>query len=229
MKAPPPLTLPGALRAALAPLLLSLGASLACYFVLGPTTGLFFGVVTVVALLTPPLVLSHDSRLRQLIVASSVVDGAGVALLLAVADPYVTLLDWVHAYLLLIAFAGALWGVAVALNRARLMPVFASALTVVLALAWLAWPVWLSPWVRGRETLVGWLVAAHPLLALDGALRHLGPPWTEHHWMYTRLSVLNQDVAYSLPAGVGAAVVVHALVALVCLLPYRRLVARNRE
>ena len=84
----------------------------------------------------------------------------------------------------------------------------------------------MSPWVRGRPTLVACLVAAHPLLALDGTLRHLGPPWTEHHLMYTRLSVLNQDVAYSLPPGVGLAVLVHALVALACLLPYRRLVAR---
>ena len=99
----------------------------------------------------------------------------------------------------------------------------------MLALAWLSWPVWLSPWIAGRDRLVAWLVAAHPLFALDGALRHLGPPWTEHHWMYTRLTVLNQDVFYSLPGGVGRAVVLCAGIALACLLPYRRLVGARRD
>jgi hypothetical protein len=209
------------------PLLLSLVAGVTCYFVLGATTGLFFATVAIVALVTPPLVLAHADRMRQAIVWSSVVDGAAVALLAAVADPYVTLLDWVRAYLLLAAFALASWGVARLLVRVRVVPALASALTVVLALAWLAWPVWLSPWLAGREALVSWLVPAHPLLALDGALRHLGPPWTEHHLMYTKLSVLNQDVAYSLPRGVGAAVVVHAAIGLACLLPYRRLMLRR--
>jgi hypothetical protein len=207
--------------------LLALGAGVVCYVVLGTTTGLFFAAVVVVALLAPPLVVACAERPWQAIVWSSVVDGVAAALLAAVADPYVTLLDWVRAYVLLAAFALALWGVARLLVRARVAPVLASALTVLLALAWLAWPVWLSPWLGGRGALVSWLVPAHPLLALDGALRHLGPPWTEHHYMYTRLSVLNQDVAYSLPRGVGAAVALHAAIGLACLLPYRRLLCRR--
>jgi hypothetical protein len=220
-----PLSIRAALLVALAPLLLSFISGVACYIVLGATTGLFFGAVAIVTLITPPLTLAYNDRMRQMIAWSSVVDGTAVALLAAVADPFVTLLDWARTYLLLAAVALAAWGVARALVRARVAPVLASATTVVLALAWLAWPIWLSPWIAGRETLVAWLVAAHPLMALDGALRHLGPPWTEHHFMYTRLSVLNQDVAYSLPSGVGRAVVVHAALGLACLLPYRRLSA----
>ena len=222
-----PISVRTALLTAVAPLLLSLAAGVACYVVLGATTGLFFATVVIVALVTPPLVLAYPDRVRQAVVWSSVVDGVAVALLAAVADPYVTLLDWVRTYLLLAAFALASWGVARLLVRVRVPPVLASALTVVLALAWLAWPVWLSPWLAGRETLVAWLVPAHPLLALDGALRHLGPPWTEHHYMYTRLSVLNQDVPYSLPRGVGAATALHTAIGLACLLPYRRLVRRR--
>ena len=222
------MTFRSALLVALAPLLLSFGAGVACYLVVGANSATFFGAVVIVALLTPPLVLAYDDRARQAVVATCVADGAGLALLPTVADPYVTLLDWVRAYLLLCAFAAALWGVAALLTRLRITPVLASALTVVLALAWLAWPVWLSPWLAGRERLVGWLVAAHPLFGLDGALRHLGPPWTEHHLMYTRLSVLNQDVTYSLPAGVARATVFHGLLALACLLPWRRLTARRR-
>ena len=226
---PLPLSIRSALLTALAPLLLSFAAGVTCYVVLGVTTGLFFAAVVVVALIAPPLVLNCRDRMRQTVVWSSVVDGAACALLPAVTDPYVTLLDWVRAYLLLAAFALALWGVARLLVRAKFPPVLASAATVVLALAWLAWPVWLSPWLAGRETLVSWLVPAHPLLALDGALRHLDRPWSEHHLMYTRLSVLNPDVAYSLPPGVGGAVLFHAALGLACLLPYRRLLARGKK
>jgi hypothetical protein len=156
------------------------------------------------------------------------VDGVALVWLFAVSDPAVSLLDWVRAYLLLVAWGLALWGVANLLSRATRPPVVASALTVFLALAWLAWPVWLSPWIAGRDTLVAWPVAAHPLLSLDGALRHLGPAWTERHLMYTRLTVLNQDVFYALPAGVARATLLHAALGLACLLPCRRLIARRR-
>ena len=214
-------------RTAVAPLLLSLLAGFALYAVLGATPGLFFGALVAVALITPPLVAAPADRLRQLIVASSVVDGVSIPLLLAVTDDYVTLLNWLRAYVLLAALAAAVWGVAALLIRAGVLQVLASALTVALALAWLAWPVWLSPWLAGRDALVGWLVAAHPLLGLDGALRHLGTPWTERHLMYTKLTVLNQDVFYSLPRGVGPAVLLHLAVGAACLLPYRRIFNRG--
>jgi hypothetical protein len=205
------------------PLLLSLCAGIACYVAAGATTGLFFGGVAMTALLVPPLVLTQPDRARQVLITAAVVDGVAVSWLFAVADPYVSLIDFVRAYLLLAAWGAALWGVADLLRRAQVAPVFASALTVVLALAWLAWPIWLSPWLAGRQTLVAWLVASHPLISLDGALRHLGVEWDRRPLMYTRLSVLNQDVFYTRPAGVGRATLFHAAVALACLLPYRRI------
>ena len=217
-----------ALRIALPPLLLSLPAGVACYVATGPTTGLFFGAVAMVALITPPLLIAHTDRARQALTVAAVVDGVAVACLFAVTDPSISLLDFVRVYILLGAWGAALWGLTDVLRRAGLAPVFASAFTVVFALAWLAWPVWLSPWLAGRETLVAWLVAPHPLFGLDGALRHLGPPWTERHLMYTKLSVLNQDVFYSLPGGVARTTLFHAGVALLCLVPWRRLGARRR-
>ena len=223
---PVPSRAPSPLRAAITPLLLSACAGLISFAAVGATTAFFFAGVVTVALVTPPLVLAYDDRARRFVAMSGVVDGVAAAWLLAVADPAVSLLDWLRAYLLLVAWGLALWGCADVLARV-IPPTVASALTVVLALLWLAWPVWLSPWLAGREALVGWLAAAHPLLALDGALRHLGPAWTERHLMYTRLTVLNQDVFYTLPRGVARAAVVHALVGIACLLPYRRLIARR--
>jgi hypothetical protein len=217
-----------AILTALPPLLLSLCASVACYVATGPSTGLFFGGVAMTALLVPSLVLAHDDRARQVITTAAVVDGIALPWLFAVTDPSISLLDFVRAYLLLCAWGAALWGIADLLRRARFAPLFASALTVVLALAWLSWPIWLSPWIAGRETLVGWLVAPHPLFGLDAALGHLGVEWDRRPLMYTRLSVLNQDVSYSRPGGVGPATLVHATVALLCLLPYRRLLRPRR-
>jgi hypothetical protein len=217
-----PPSLRSVLLTALTPLLLSLVAGLFCYVAVGATMGLFFGGVVIVALLAPPLALAHRDRMRQVVAVSSVVDGVAIVWLVAVADPSVSLVDWVRAYLLLGAWGAAVWGVAELLRRAGAPSVGASAITVVLALAWLAWPVWLSPWIAGRDGLVAWLVWPHPLFGLDGALRHLGPPWTERHLMYTRLTVLNQDVSYALPRGVLVATLLHAGVALACLLPYRR-------
>jgi hypothetical protein len=217
-----------ALLTALPLLLLSLCASVVCYVATGPSTGLFFGGVATAALLVPPLVLAHDDRARQLITAAAIVDGIALPWLFAVTDPSISLLDFVRAYLLLCAWAAALWGIADLLRRARISPLFASALTVVLALAWLGWPIWLSPWIAGRERLVGWLVAPHPLFGLDAALSHLGVEWDRRPLMYTRLSVLNQDVFYSRPAGVGRATLLHGAVAVLCLLPYRRLLRTRR-
>jgi hypothetical protein len=215
------------LRTALPPLLLSLLAGVACYVATGPNAGLFFGAVVMVALITPPLVTAHVDRARQALTVAAVVDGVAAACLFAVSDPAISLLDFIRAYVLLAAWGAALWGISDLLRRVGVAPVFASAITVALALAWLAWPMWLSPRLAGHDTVVAWLVAPHPLFGLDGALRHLGPPWTERHLMYTRLSVLNQDVFYSLPAGALRATLVHGAVALACLVPWRRLAARR--
>ena len=227
MESPPPpagvLTLRATFRTALAPLLLSFAVGAACYFVLGATTGFFFGMVAAVALLTPLLTVAQTDRARQLVTTAAVIDGVAAACLFAVSDPAVSVIDWLKAYALLAAWGAALWGITSLLTRLRVEPTLASALTVAIALAWLAWPIWLSPSLAGRETLVAWLVAPHPLLALDGALRHLGPAWTERHYMYTHLSVLNQDVFYSLPRGVIGAALFHAAVGTLCLLPYLRL------
>ena len=107
------------------------------------------------------------------------------------------------------SYALALWGLTALVSRLLFRTYLAGALVTTLALAWLTWPIWSSPRIAGRERLVGWLVAPHPLFALDGVFRGLGPPWSERYYMYNMLTVLNQDVAYELPRGVTAAVLFH--------------------
>jgi hypothetical protein len=207
-----------ALKTTVPPLLLSFGLTVACHLTVGPTLALFFAGVVVATLLVPPLSLTRGDFLGQLLVVAGVLDGIALGWLIATADPLVTFADCLRAYGLLLGYGLALWGLTALLARAGVAPVLAPAVVVVVAMLWLAWPVWLSPWLAGRDTLVGWLTWPHPLLALDGALRHLGPPWTERHWMYTRLTVLNQDVFYELPRGVWPGALLHGAVGAALLL-----------
>ena len=207
----------------LPPLLLAALFTACACVATGATTGCFFGGVVVATLLTPPLVLAETTRSRQLMCAAAVVDGIGIAWLFAVAHPSISIVDWLQSYVVLIAFTFALTGLALLLCRRLRFSVFpASALVVALSLAWLSFPVWLSPHLAGRPRLVGALTVAHPLLTLDGVFRALGAPWTERHFMYNYLSVLNQDVPYELPRTILPAVLLHGLIGCAALLLARR-------
>jgi hypothetical protein len=94
--------------------------------------------------------------------------------------------------------------------------VLVPALVTVLALLWLTWPVWLSRALSGDlgETLVTWLVPAHPLFAINAVLSQF-ESWDRHPLAYSRLTALNQDVFYRMPAGVLWTTVAHGVVAIV--------------
>ena len=200
------------LQTVLPPLLLAALCTAVAYVATGPTAGFFFAGIVLATLLTPPLVVAETLRLRQLLCAASIVDGVGVVWLIALAHPLITFGDWFSSYVLLASYVLALWGLVALLRRLRLGEAGASALVTTLALMWISAPVWSSPWIAGRERLVGWFTPPHPLLALDSVFRALGPPWSERYYMYNLLSVLNQDVAYELPRGVWTAVLVHGAI-----------------
>src|SRR5438876_1142672 len=70
------------------------------------------------------------------------------------------------------------------LVRIRISP----AVVVILCLAWLSWPIWLAPALRGRasaERIVAVLVAANPIFAIQGALLRSFPvPWAQYRIAY---------------------------------------------
>ena len=181
-----------------------------CYLAAGATLPLYVGGVALALVLTPPLVLAHEQRVDRLLAAASIADGVGVVWLVATFRSDVTIAQWLAAYVLLAACVIAALGLAAALARV-FGELFASALATLLALAWLAWPIWLSGWVDRPSVVdaIAWLVPAHPLLALNGLLVHLGV-WGELPLMY-QLTSLGQDVPYSLPGSVATCVAVHFL------------------
>jgi hypothetical protein len=94
-------------------------------------------------------------------------------------------------------------------------PTLAAAVVVLVALGWLGWPIWLSPWLAGEDALVAWLAPAHPLLALDAVHGGAEAPWVQRRLMYNRLSVLNQDVVYAPPHGILASIFAHGAAAVI--------------
>jgi hypothetical protein len=179
------------------------GASLQLFLV-----GFFFA-----ALIVPPLVLTQSALKYRLLIAACVVDGIGVIWLSSIASPQITFIQWLRCYVVLICYATTLAGVAMLLVRVRIAPIFASAVTTILALIWLTWPVWLSPHLTGSNanTTVKYLTWIHPLFAINGVLANLGT-WSHLPIAYRYLTTLGQDIPYTLPTSVWPAALLHVVV-----------------
>lgn len=95
---------------------------------------------------------------------------------------------------------------------ARVPSAMARTFAMLLLLAWLTLPVWLSPyWSSGP--LLDRLLDAHPLLAINSIYDELGD-WTHSPLAYNRLTNLNQDVPFALPASIGWCVGIHAVLSI---------------
>jgi len=101
-------------------------------------------------------------------------------------------------------------------------------MAVTLGVAWLMWPIWLSPALQGPRggRLVEWLVPAHPLLAANGVLHEALGNWTEQAGVAYHYTTLGENVPYSMPENVFACVIVHGLIGIVgigiALIPRRK-------
>jgi hypothetical protein len=203
-------------------LALSVAAMVVCHVVLGASLGLFFAGVFLCGLLVPPLAVAERGLARPLAAAGSVVAGvAGVWLYVILrphpeGEPYPRLEQWPPCVMAAGAFAFALAGLAVLLRFARVTPAVASFVALLVGLAWLTWPVWMSPWIAGRDELVAVLVRPHPLLAVNGVLVGEAGMWHQRPLAY-HMTTLDQDVPYVLPTTVWPAVLLHAVLAAVCL------------
>lgn len=215
-------------------LLLAILTTALCRAAAGNTLGLFIGGVAFASMLVPPLVSGEHSLRERLAVPVSVSVGVGIVWLGAIGDP-LTFGQWLACSAALLAYAFALCGACSLLLtlrwNTRLNPAsgggrtqgsplrggatLAAAAVTIVALLWLTWPVWLSRALLGPsgDTIVAWLVPAHPLFAINGVLIPHFDTWDRHPLAYSRLTVLNQDVSYDLPAGVLWATLLHGAIA----------------
>jgi hypothetical protein len=171
-----------------------LGASLANYL-----AGFF-----ILGVLLPPLVLTNDRLKPRLFILVSIPAGIGIGWLVS----GIALMQTVRCFAVLFGCAALVGGVSTALTRFRITPLAASAMTVLIALLWLTWPVWLSPYFG--DAIVDRLVPIHPLFAINGVLVNFGT-WSHMPIAYRELTTLGQDVPYSLPMSIWPSVFVHLL------------------
>jgi hypothetical protein len=196
------------IRAAFTGFALALAATGWCAFATGPGLGLYFGSTLLAALYIPALALAEIPESRWITALSTAI---AVALCWGVSPNWsdITVGELLRCTLIFTAFAFALAGAASALSRAGIVAPLAAGIIVMVAMLWLTWPVWLSHALN--QTLVDWLVPAHPLLAINSVLRHLGA-WDRAPLAYQKLTVLNQDIPYHLPRSIVPATLLHGVI-----------------
>jgi len=181
-----------------------------------------FGGLLAITIALPPLAVASDRWLDAvLITIASITAVILVWLWLAISWP-----QWWACTLVLTAFSFAVAATTMLLARIGTHAVVSAAIVLVIALAWLSWPVWLSPYLAGHQTLVNALVAGHPLLAVNGTLID-EEIWTERPQMYG-WTALNQDVSFSMPASVFWCVILHAGIGVASVSPITIALLRRR-
>jgi hypothetical protein len=195
----------------------SLIAALAGVGLVGANLGGAFAIVTSVALLVPVLASGVEDTRGALL--ASVAGGLGAALAsfaLLIGQAF-TASQVFSVALTVLIFACAIAVLVRMFMLAKIPSVIASATVTTLALAWLSWPVWISPWLTS-ESLARKLSSANPLLAINAIAPQFGF-WTQSKLMY-RLTTLGQDVGLgAMPDGILACVIVHAVIALAAAIP----------
>lgn len=204
------------------PSLISVAAIAWCRSVVGANLGLFLGSLFLASLVSPPLALIGGVS-RAWIPALGVVVGIAVVWIACLSAADVNCWEWLRCCLVLAAFIFALTGISATLSAAGMPCAPAGAISTMLGLLWLSWPVWLSPWLT--QGLSDWLVPANPVFAINAVLEHLGT-WDRAQIAYQRLTVLNQDVAYGLPRSIAPAVILHAAIWAAGLLAAARMAKR---
>jgi hypothetical protein len=206
-------------RAIVPALVLSALVTLWCWLEVGAGLALVLSGALLAALYVPALV-SVESGWNRVAATGGAIGGVAMVWAIATGAMDVTFLEWLRCTVVLGAFVLALSGCVSLLSLTKVRWPLASSLTTLLALLWLTWPVWLSHALT--QQLVEWLVPAHPLLALNGVISHLGA-WDRMPIAYRSLTVLNQDIPYHLPRSIVPSALLHVVIGLpVLMLGIRR-------
>jgi len=205
----------GARRAVIVPLALAAGATIWAGIVAGPELAIYLAA-PLLACFYVPFVTLGPLPIRRAIACA-----IGIATVLLAFDlrADITIGEWFRSVVVIASWVIALAGVANLLASLRITPTIAATFTSIIALAWMTWPVWLSHAMT--QTLVNWLVPAHPLFAINGVLEHLGA-WDHSPIAYRYLTILNQDIPFELPKSILPATTVHLMLGVPLLLPQLR-------
>jgi hypothetical protein len=200
------------LSAAAFPFLLSALAAIGCYASAGASLGLVLGALFLLTLIVPPVAAAERLSANRLIALSAALLPMWVAWALAASRTETRFAEWRECAEILTGYAIALAGLAVGFRMLRWSAAVSAALAVVIGLAWMTWPVWLSPTWDGEASAPGVarLVACHPGMAANGVLFRQFSPWSEQSVAY-HLTDLSQDVPYALPDSPWPCTLLHAI------------------
>jgi hypothetical protein len=200
------------LALAIGPFLIGLCISIAVYVATGTSLGFYLGGIALLTLVLPALSTQRTSLVDSFIRAGAVFDGVAVGWIIGLASS-TTVLQWLAAYAILAAYGLALWGITVALERAKFVATFAAAISTTAGLLWLTWPIWLATTLHSNAgpSLVRWVIPIHPLMAINKVMIDQGI-WLQNRLIYPHVT-LGQDVAYELPRSILPCVAFHLLVA----------------
>lgn len=191
------------------PFLLATLAAISLHHYAGPTIGAYLGAALLISLLLPPLILIADLWCHRLILLAAV----GLPFLIQ----WLTIRDEMSALfseltlcaLVLLAWALLLTGLVAAL--ARILPAaLASTATMVFALAWQTWPIYLSRAWNGSDSapaIARWAIF-NPIMQIDGILSPRIGSWTAQSVAY-HLTDLVQNVPYSAPSHTWLCILTH--------------------
>jgi len=201
--------------------LLSLIFSVWLGAVIGRNLGMFFAGLILASVLAPLLVVAEEGGLRRILIVVGIVAAIVMVWISCLFNDTITLREWSRASLVLLIFAFASAALAGLLVRIRIPP----AVVVILSLAWLSWPIWLAPALRGgasSERIVGRLVIVNPTFAMQGALSQSFPvPWAQSRIAY-RLTNIGDDIPYQMPTTIAWCVLLHAVIAIIAMLAAHR-------
>ncbi len=181
-------------------------AAAACYAVAGPSLDFFLGSICFVAIIVPPFAVRESGAFWA---ATAIAATSALLWTIPVFQHAIGVSAWFGCIAVLCAFTFAVAGGAAVLARWRIPPVLAAGAATILSLAWLTWPIWMSPWLAGGRIVLA--VRIHPLFAINTAAVNLGI-WTEQRIAYG-LTNLGQDAAYQLPGTVIPCVLFQVIVA----------------
>lgn len=197
--------------------LLALIFSIWFSLIIGRNLGLFLGGLILASILAPLLIVAEEELYRRIAILIGTVAALAVGWLSAVFNDTIIFSEWLAASLVLLFFTFAIAALATVFSRIRIPP----AVVVVASIAWLSWPIWLAPALRGRasaERTVAVLITANPAFAMQGALsKTFNVPWAQYRIAY-RLTNIGDDIPYQMPASIAPCLLLHGSIAVIAML-----------
>ena len=201
------------------PLILSTLIGLLCLRAAGTTLGLFLGGLLLIVLITGPVIAAESTWLGRSLATAGIIHGLSAVWFYAVIHADLDLSLWAASYLTLAVTVIAIAAFATLLKSTfHLGPIGGGAIATLLSMAWLTWPIWLSPALHAPHggRIAAWLIPAHPAFALNTMLGPILGYWAEQGIAYN-LTNLGDDIGYTMPDGILWCILLHLGFASACI------------